>query len=602
VSDLRTERRTHRCGEIRLGDVGHEVILKGWVHRRRDHGGLIFVDLRDRTGLAQVVINPDANPAQFDDAHSLRSEWVLAVRGAVRPRPEGTVNPKLATGEVEVVVGEWLVLNRSDPTPFAIDEFTQINEETRLRYRYLDLRRPEMQRIIVTRAKLAQATRRYLDGQGFLEVETPILCKSTPEGARDYLVPSRVNPGCFYALPQSPQLFKQLLMIAGYDRYYQIAKCFRDEDQRADRQAEFTQIDIEISFPTIDVVCELMEGLVAAIWRDVKGIEIPLPLPRMGYAEAMLKYGIDRPDLRFGLEIADVSHVFPETEFKVFRDTLERKGVIRVIRVPGGGELSRKQLDDLGAFAGRHGAKGLAWVKIQPDGALQSPLAKFFSEAEKARLVEATGAQPGDLLVFGADLEPAVCQVLAAVRLELGRLLNLIDPQRMALTWVLDFPLLEWHPEDRRWYSMHHPFTSPRFEDLDRLESDPGSVHALAYDMVLNGSEIGGGSIRIHDPAVQSRVFRTLGIGEEEAREKFGFLLDALRFGAPPHGGIAFGFDRILMLLMGTDNIRDVIPFPKTQSASDLMCGAPSPVSDGQLKELHLRSTVPPPKAAPAGA
>ncbi|NUP88919.1 MAG: aspartate--tRNA ligase [Candidatus Sumerlaeia bacterium] len=592
MTDLRVVRRTHRCGDLRREHVGQTVVLKGWVHSRRDHGGLIFVDLRDHAGLAQIVINPEGNPAQFDDAHQLRSEWVLGAKGLVRERPEGTVNPKLPTGEVEVVVSEWLVFNRAHDLPFPIDEHITVKEEARLKARYLDLRRPEMQRNIRTRAKMVQATRRHLDGHGFLEVETPILCKSTPEGARDYLVPSRVNPGMFYALPQSPQLFKQLLMIAGCDRYYQIAKCFRDEDLRADRQPEFTQIDIELSFPTVDEICEIMEGLMAAIWRDVLGVEIPRPIPRMSYREAMARYGIDRPDLRFGLEITDLGAVFAQSEFKVFRDALAKGGVVRAIRAPGGGTLSRKQLDDLVAFAGRHGAKGLAWLKVQDDGTYQGPIAKFFREAEAGALREATGAAPGDLIVFGADQEAAVCQVLAAVRGELARQMGLIDGSQLAFTWVVDFPMFEFHPEDKRWYAMHHPFTSPRFEDLDKLETDPGAVMAQAYDLVLNGCELGGGSIRIHDPAVQSRVFRALGIGEDEAREKFGFLLDALRHGAPPHGGIAFGVDRIVMFLAGSDNIRDVIAFPKTQSASDLMCGAPSPVAEAQLRELSLRSTV----------
>ena len=592
MSDLHIDPRTHRCGELRANHIDDEVVLKGWVHRRRDHGGLVFVDLRDRTGLSQVVINPQDNPAQFDVAHALRAEWVLAIRGKVRRRPEGTINDRLPTGEIEVVVEEWIVLNRAHDLPFRIDEHVNINEEARLRSRHCDLRRPEMQRFLLTRAKAVRVSRAYLDGQGFIEIETPILCKSTPEGARDYLVPSRVNPGTFFALPQSPQLFKQLLMIAGMDRYYQIAKCFRDEDLRADRQPEFSQIDVEMSFPTIDEICTIMEGLIASIWREVKGIEIPLPIPRLTYADAMLRFGCDKPDLRYGLEIIDVSQVFRESEFKVFRDALEGGGVVRTIRVPGGGALSRKQLDDLTAFAGKHGARGLAWIKAQDDGTFQGPIAKFFSESETASLRMAAAVEAGDLLVFGAAKEKAVCQVLAAVRQELARLMHLVDEAKLALCWVVDFPMFEFSEEDGRFYAMHHPFTSPRREDLDRLESDPGSVKALAYDMVLNGNEIGGGSIRIHDPEVQSRVFRALGIGEEEAREKFGFLLDALRHGAPPHGGIAYGVDRIIMLLEGTDNIRDVIAFPKTQSASDLMCGAPGEVSDEQLRELFLISTV----------
>ncbi len=591
MSDLTSMRRTHMCGNLRAADVGAEVVLRGWVHTRRDHGGLIFVDLRDRTGLAQVVINPQDNPAQFDDAHALRSEWVLAVRGEVRPRPEGTVNAKMPTGEVEVVIREWMVLNRAEALPFQIDEHVNINEEARLRHRYLDLRRPEMQRHLITRAHLARVTRQCLDGHGFLEVETPILCKSTPEGARDYLVPSRVNPGTFYALPQSPQIFKQLLMVAGFDRYYQIARCFRDEDLRADRQPEFTQIDIEMSFPTVEEICEIMEDMVRTIWREVRGIDLPA-CPRLSYHDAMLRYGVDRPDLRFGLEITDVGEVFAGTEFKVFRSTLDAKGVVRAIRVPGGATLSRKQLDDLTSLAGRHGAKGLAWIKVQDDGAFQSPIAKFLTESEIAALRTALALEPGDLAVFGADREKVVCQVLAAVRLDLARLLDLIAEDTWAPCWVLDFPLFEFNEEDERWYSVHHPFTTPHLDDLDKLESDPGAVRSLAYDLVLNGSEIGGGSIRIHDPAVQSRVFTALGIGEAEARTKFGFLLDALRLGAPPHGGIAFGFDRICMLLVGTDNIRDVIAFPKTQSASDLMSDSPSEVSADQLRELHLRSTV----------
>jgi aspartyl-tRNA synthetase len=600
ASELLTAKRSGYCAAATREWVGREVVFKGWVHNWRDHGGIIFVDLRDRSGLLQVVFDPDMfSKDVFERASKLKHEDVLAVRGKVRPRPEGTVNPNLPTGEVEVLLSDYEVLSPCAPLPFPIDEHSKTSEEMRLRYRYLDLRRPEMQRALMERARVARIIRRELDAEGFVEIETPCLTRSTPEGARDFLVPSRLMPGSFYALPQSPQLFKQLLMIAGMERYYQIVRCFRDEDLRANRQPEFTQLDVEMSFIVPDDLFAIMEQMMAAIFREVKGIEIPTPFPRITYDEAMARYGSDKPDVRFAMEIRDLTAAIGAggCEFKVFHDILRDKGTVRALRVPGGGDkYSNTQLKpggELPSFAGRHGAKGLAWFRVvEKDGAaaLDSSIAKFFQQACQAAIVQAAEAQTGDLILVVADKPLVAANALGQLRLKLARELAMIPEGEYKLCWVVGFPLLEWNAEEKRWDSMHHPFTCPRPEDWDRLEQDPGSVRALAYDLALNGEEIGGGSIRIHRTDLQSRVFRLLGIGEEEARNKFGFLLDALKFGAPPHGGIAFGLDRIMMILLGVDSIRDVIAFPKTQTGSCLMTNAPAAVDDKQLRELALSS------------
>ncbi len=593
MGELLTKRRTHYCGELRSDNIGEVVVLKGWVHRRRDHGGLIFIDLRDRTGLCQVVLNPETmNRDDFDKAHALRNEYVLAVEGCVNARPEGTVNPNIATGEIEVRVSIFELLSPAAPLPFRLDEYTTINEEIRLRYRYLDLRREEMQRNIRTRAKLYSVVRNYLNAEGFIEVETPILTKSTPEGARDFLVPSRLSPGQFYALPQSPQLFKQLLMVACYDKYYQIARCFRDEDFRANRQPEFTQIDIEMSFIQPDDLFTVIEEMMQAIYREICDITISVPFPRLPYAEAMLKYGTDKPDTRFGMTIEDATDVVQHgCEFQVFNDVSKNGGVIRGICVPCGSKFSRKQLDDLTSFVGTHGAKGLAWFRVTNEG-LSSPIAKFFTSDTLKALTDRMKARPDDLLLFVADSEKVVCAALDSLRLKLGKELSLIDPKKVTFVWVVDFPMLEWDEKERRFVAMHHPFTSPVPDDIPLLETAPEKVRALAYDLVLNGEEIGGGSIRIHRRDVQEKVFRAIGISPEEAQKRFGFLLEALSFGAPPHGGIAFGFDRILMILLGEQSIREVIPFPKTQSGLCPLTGAPSDVDDGQLRELYIKTLV----------
>jgi aspartyl-tRNA synthetase len=585
-------KRTHFCGELRKQDIGKKVCLMGWVHRRRDHGGLIFIDLRDRTGIAQLALDPDRDPEAHAKAETVRSEFVIAAVGTVSPRPAGTVNPKMPTGEVEIEVSELRVLNVAKTPPFMLDEYTEVAENLRLKYRYLDLRRESIQQNIILRHKVAQTTRNYLSENGFLEIETPMLTKSTPEGARDYLVPSRVNPGNFYALPQSPQIFKQLLMISGYDRYFQIARCFRDEDLRADRQPEFTQIDCELSFVDRDAVMTVMEGMIAAIFKEAIGIDLTLPIPRMSFAEVMHRYGVDNPDLRFAMELVDLTEIVKGSGFKVFASTAENGGLVKAINVKGCATFSRKELDDLADYAAIYGAKGMAWVKIQEDGSWQSPIAKFFTAAELAQIDAALNAKPGDLLLFAADSQKIANESLGRVRCHLGQKLGLADPNEYKFVWVTDFPLLEWDGEVRRHVAVHHPFTSPLDEDIPLLDTDPGKARAKAYDLVLNGSEIGGGSIRIHNQDVQSKMFNLLGIGTEEAREKFGFLLDALEFGAPPHGGIAFGLDRIMMILTGAGSIRDVIAFPKTQKATDLMSEAPGTVDEKQLRELGIRLAV----------
>jgi len=581
--------RTHYLNQLTAADEGREVILMGWVLRRRDHGGVIFIDLRDRYGLTQVVFNPEINPEVHAKAHGLRSEWVLAVRGRVSLRPAGMTNPKMVTGEIEVMVDELRILNQSRTPPFPLDEEGEVNENLRLKYRYMDLRRPEMAENLIIRHKACQAMRSFLNERNFLEIETPVLTRSTPEGARDYLVPSRVNAGRFYALPQSPQLFKQLLMVAGMDRYYQIVKCFRDEDLRADRQPEFTQIDMELSFVNEEDMFEIGEGMMRALFAETRGIEIKTPFPRMTYAEAMARFGTDRPDTRFGLELVDLAEIVRDCGFKVFRSVVEKGGMVKSINARGCAGFSRKDLDVLTEYVGNFGAKGLAWVKVKEDGQWQSPIAKFFTDEERSAMAQALAAAPGDLLFFVADRPQVVHAALSELRLELARRQDLLKADEFNFVWVTDFPLLEYDHEEKRHTAVHHPFTAPKEEDLDLLDSDPGRVLSRAYDMVLNGIEIGGGSIRIHQKPVQDKIFRALAISEEEAADKFSFLLEALELGAPPHGGMAFGLDRLLMLLCGRDTIRDVIAFPKTQKAACLLTEAPSRVARHQLTELSLK-------------
>jgi aspartyl-tRNA synthetase len=576
--------RTHYCGELSAALVDRSVTLCGWAHRRRDHGGVIFVDLRDREGLAQVVFDPDRAEA-FAIAERVRSEYVLRVTGKVRRRPQGTVNPELRSGEVEVLAHQVEILNPSAPPPFQLDE-DNLNENTRLTYRVLDLRREAMQKNLRLRYRVAMAVRNYLDAHGFIDIETPMLTRSTPEGARDYLVPSRVHPGEFFALPQSPQLFKQLLMVAGYDRYYQIVKCFRDEDLRADRQPEFTQIDVETSFLDEHAIQELMEGLVREVFDDVLGEDLPQPFPRLTYAEAMARYGSDKPDLRVPLELTELTDLMKSADFKVFRQAAELPGG-RVAALKVSAELTRKEIDDYTAFVGNYGAKGLAYIKVNPDG-LQSPIVKFLSPEIQQQILSKTGAKAGDFVFFGADKAKVVNDALGALRVKLGHDKGLVEKGWRPL-WVVDFPMFEWDEEAKRWGAMHHPFTSPKDGHEDLLASDPARALSKGYDMVLNGWEIGGGSVRIHRAEVQAKVFNALGISDEEARAKFGFLLDNLQFGAPPHGGIAFGLDRMVALMAGAESIRDVIAFPKTQRAQDLLVQAPSPVDEKQLRELGLR-------------
>ncbi len=585
---MATLRRTHTCGQLRESDVGKTVTLAGWVATWRDHGGLVFIDIRDRYGITQVVFDPDAGKELHELGQSLRNEYVVAVRGKIAPRPEGTRNKKLATGAIELRAEQVELLNKSEPAPFEIDHPETASEEVRLKYRYLDLRRPAMQKVLFLRHRLNKIIHSYLSERGFIEIETPLLGRSTPEGARDYLVPSRVQPGSWYALPQSPQLYKQLMMVAGYDKYYQIAHCLRDEDLRANRQPEFTQLDLEMSFVEMDDVFSVIEGMTAAIFKELVGVTIPLPLPRLKYADAMLRYGSDKPDLRFSLEIVELTDWAGETEFKVFKGALEKGGKVRGLCVNAAAEkFSRKGLDQLEEHAKRYGAKGLAWVKVEAEK-LNSPIEKFIPAGAQQKLRERMVAQPGDLLLLVADTEEVVCAALGALRTHLGTTLQLFNPADYKLAWVVDFPLLVWDSEEKRWAANHHPFTSPMDEDLAKLESEPGSVRAKAYDLVINGDECGGGSIRIHSPEVQQRVFNLLGITPDQAQRRFGFLLDALRFGAPPHGGIALGLDRWVMMLAGLNNIRDCIAFPKTQKAADLMTGAPAPVDAKQLKELGL--------------
>ena len=583
-------KRSHHCGELTLTHVGQTVTLAGWVASRRDHGGVMFIDLRDRYGLTQIVFDSEHHPAVHQLADRLRNEYVVAATGVVTIRPEGSANPHIPTGAIEIRATSVVILNEAKPLPFALDDTVTTSEPLRLKHRYLDLRRPRMQELLQLRSQVSHLVRQYLHDNQFIEVETPILTKSTPEGARDYLVPSRVNPGEFFALPQSPQLFKQILMIGGTDRYFQIARCFRDEDLRLDRQPEFTQIDLEMSFVDQEDIMQLTEHMVRLVFKETKNIDLPTPLPRLSFEEAMGRYGTDKPDLRFDLQLQDLSQFAKTCDFKVFRSAVETGGMVNALVIPGGNTFTRNRIDNLIETAKEFGAKGLAWVKINDEGKLDSSIAKFFNAEALREALPA--AQAGDLLIFVADQAPIVHQVLGRLRLLLGEELQLVDRNRWEPLWVMDFPMFEYDKDAKRYVALHHPFTAPHTEDLSRLETDPLQVRTQAYDLVLNGFELGGGSIRIHAPQVQSKVFDLLNISKTEAREKFGFLLDALESGAPPHGGIALGLDRLVMLLGKTESIREVIPFPKTQKAQCLMTEAPSPVTIEQLQELSIRTTT----------
>ena len=581
-------KRTHRCAELSVANIGETVTIMGWVQKNRNKGGLVFVDVRDRSGIIQVVCEEGkTDAALIEKAAKLRSEYVIAVVGKVEKR-SGAVNENLATGEIEVVPEELRVLSESETPPFPIEENSKTKEEIRLKYRYLDLRRPDMQRNLMMRSKVATLTRQFLADEGFMEIETPILIGSTPEGARDYLVPSRIHHGHFYALPQSPQLFKQILMCSGCDRYFQIAKCFRDEDLRADRQPEFTQIDMELSFVDVDDVIDVNERLLAKLFKEVLGEEVTLPIPRMTWQEAMDRYGSDKPDTRFGMELQDVTEVVKDCEFVVFKGAIEQGGTVRGINAKGQGSMPRKKIDKLVSFAKDYGAKGLAYIAIQEDGTVKSSFAKFMKEEEMNALIQAMGGENGDLLLFAADKNKVVWAVIGALRLELARQMELLDKSEYKFLWVTEFPLLEWSDEEERFMAMHHPFTMPMEEDLQYIDSDPGRVRAKAYDIVLNGNEIGGGSIRIFNPEIQSKMFEVLGFTPEQAQEQFGFLLTAFKYGVPPHAGLAYGLDRMVMLMAKEDSIRDVIAFPKVKDASDLMTEAPTMVDEKQLAELGI--------------
>ena len=580
--------RTHRCTEVSNQNIGETVTVMGWVQKSRNLGSLIFIDLRDRSGLLQVVFDePQVGSEGFEKAGNLRSEFVVAVTGVVQKR-SAAVNESLKTGDIEVIANDIRILSEAETPPFPIEENCQTKEELRLKYRYLDLRRPDLQRNIMMKSKVSMLLRNFMEKEGFLEIETPILMKSTPEGARDYLVPSRVHPGSFYALPQSPQLYKQLLMCSGYDRYFQIARCFRDEDLRADRQPEFTQADMELSFVDVDDVIDVNERLLAYVFKEAIGVDVPLPIPRMTWQEAMDRFGSDKPDTRFGMELVDVSETVAGCGFGVFTGALENGGSVRGINAKGQGAMPRKKIDKLVSFAKDYGAKGLAYLAVNEDGTYKSSFAKFMTEEELAALVEKMGGEPGDLLLFAADKNKVVWDVLGALRLELARQLELLDKNRYNFLWVTEFPLLEWSDEENRFMAMHHPFTMPMEEDWDKIDSDPGAVRAKAYDIVLNGTELGGGSVRIHQDDIQEKMLEVLGFTKEQAHEQFGFLLDAFKYGVPPHAGLAYGLDRMVMLMMQCDSIRDVIAFPKVKDASCLMSHAPSPVDEKQLEELGI--------------
>ena len=581
-------RRTHTCCELGADDVGMEVVLMGWVQRRRDHGGVIFVDLRDREGITQVVFNPKVSPEVHEKAHILRSEYVIGIRGKVEKRLEGMTNPKLKTGEIEVFATKLKILNAAETPPFMIEDNVDVSENIRLQFRHIDLRRTLFQKNIINRHNAAASVRQYLNSRRFIDIETPVLTRSTPEGARDYLVPSRVNPGLFYALPQSPQIFKQLLMISGFDRYYQIVKCFRDEDLRADRQPEFTQIDMEMSFVGEDDVMDVAEGLMIKLFRDVLDIDLKTPFPRLSYEDAVGRFGLDKPDIRFDMELVNISDIVENAGFKVFADAVKKDGIVKALNAKGCNNFTRKEIDDLTGFVTVYRAKGLAWIKVHEDS-WQSPIAKFFTEDEKQALAQRIDMQPGDLVFFVADQPKITNEALGNLRNFLGKKLGLLQENTFSFVWVTRFPLLEYDENEKRYQALHHPFTAPLEEDYELLEKDPLSVRSRAYDLVLNGSEIGGGSIRIHQRKLQERVFAALGMDRKTYEEKFGFLLSALDSGAPPHGGIAFGFDRLVMILCGQSSIRDVIPFPKTQKAACLLTNAPSEADKAQLDELSLR-------------
>lgn len=586
---MQFKQRTHTCGELRESHIGLQVVLNGWVDTRRDLGGVIFIEIRDRYGITQVVFEPHYNEPAHHDGKQLRSEFVVSVEGTVRRRPEGTDNDTIATGKIDVLVDKISVLNTAKTPPFQIQDNIDVHEDLRLKYRYLDLRRPKLQQNLLLRHKMYLITRKYFDANDFIEVETPVLMKSTPEGARDFLVPSRMHKGRFYALPQSPQQYKQILMVAGLDRYFQVVKCFRDEDLRADRQPEFTQIDVEMSFVDQEDVFTIVEGLMKEFFREVLNRDLSLPIPRLTFDQAMERYGSDKPDLRFGLEMTTLNNVFSDSQFRLFREVIDKAGVVSGMVAPGCGDYTRNQLDVLTDFVKKLGAGGLIWMRVKEEG-LESPTVKFLSEPEQKNLLSALSAKPGDLVLMLAGDRLKTLNLMGMLRLEMARRLNAIpEGAEPKLLWVVDFPLFEWDPESKRYYAMHHPFTSPRVEDIEFMDSDPGKVKARAYDLVLNGNEIAGGSIRIHNSKLQKKMFEALGLSDAEAEEKFGFLMNAFKYGAPPHGGIAFGFDRLAMIFAGEHSIRDVIAFPKTASGISLMDEAPSPVDEGQLKELHIR-------------